>query len=339
MWPLGYFYDVNPGFQIAEWILNLVYAYDYLRASEREGGPTIFSTAERSTLDTWFYHAADYWSHDLNSGHDSALGTSRWNEPPTYNTAPLSSTEIYLHDGSQTYSAPAVSRYYNNRKAQLARMPSLAAVMLEQDGFTPPSANPGRSLAWLRKSGRLFTEEYLKFATSPAPSWWGDSDRWTTSLPQLGLLYGVAVIGSMLDIANAEARTGNNSIFEYSTRYGQHGSATTFDKNLRFVIEEFQKYVREEYNRYGSDNLSNNSDYYKLMIRTPDGNMRVKDAGIAHGIIYYDDPLMQSTLRRESGPNTWPSNPHEPAFGFEGDTGQLPASLFMFEGTGVNPYV
>ena len=340
-WPLEQLYDRPPSWQVCEWLFNHIHAYDYIRAYERETGQTVFSSAQRQQLLTWFYHAADYWQHDSNKSHDNLLGTGRWNDPPTYKTLTWGTTHIGFHNGSQTFTHPNVVRFFNNRKAHLFAFPAVAGVYLQTEGFTPPAgASPGLSLDMLRKQGRLWIEEDLKFATSAFPSYFGDSNRWTSSLPNLGWSYWTASVGRAHEIADIEARLGNPSIYKYGTTYGQVGSATTFAKTLKYVLQDFQKYVREEHNLFGSNDLSNNTFFYKITTRG--GNReRIRDVGLTLSSLWYQDDLIDSTLNRSaSGAPGFPVSAEGAGLGFgpEGANVELPGALFMFAGTGADPY-
>jgi hypothetical protein len=342
IWPLRFYIEQNPSFEIAEWLLNHLHAYDYLRAYELEVGNTLFTKAERATLLLWFYNGADYWHNDPYRSWNSLWGIARWDTPPTYATLDFNhgtGPTVYLHDGAQTYSQPSFSRHYNNRRAQLVRFPAAAGVLLAREGFSPPSgADPGRSVQFLRDQGRLFVEEYVKFSHSPAPSWWGDGNRWTEPNPHLGWAYAGAVIGALVQIADTEARVGNPAIYGFSTTYGQAGSQTATPKSLRTVIEDYQSYVREERALFGSNVLTNDTFYYRITTRAGVNRPRVRDACVAQATRWYDDPLMAATaLRQVAGSPSWPADP-EDAWAWEGSNFELPGVLFMFADTGTDPY-
>lgn len=335
VWPLNAFSDTDPTFGICEWLCNYVYAYDYLCAHEQDADVEVFTPAQHLSIQTWLYHAADLWQEPVNRNLTTLWGAGRHNDPPSYVDRSYG-TMVSGHNGSQLLTITDEASFYNNRRAQIATLPAIIAVLLEDRGFAPPSgANPGSSLAHLAATGRLFFEEALKFACSSPPTWWGDGNRWTAQIPNLGLAYGWAVLGKAIELADTFARKGDTSLYSFGTTYGQRGTQTSFPKTIRYQAEQFLAMTRNEIHIFGSNNLSNNGAGFRINMQN---NPRIRDIGGLRMANYYANTLMTDTvLRRASGAPAWPASPQDPQH-WEGSSFELPGACFMFADTGVNPY-
>ncbi len=148
--------------------------------------------------------------------------------------------------------------------------------------------------------------------------------------------YPMAYLGSMCTLADALARMGDRSLYDYSTSEGMAGTESTSDqppKSIRAVIKHLAGQVDGTIVKYGSgkdhvpDNIINttNTGGYG------DGN--ISDVFMAQSNIYYRDPYITSIYSR-TAPGT-PPRPQYTSSGFDqftGDWGTYPDVIFMFGG-------
>lgn len=317
-WCTGVLFDVNPGFIITEWLAKLLMAYDYL-------GPEAFSARERAQLDGWFLEAARFFQVDLDASL-SRLFADRGSSDQLSSSVlenPRCSGSYYL--GSTT--TCTLNRIYNNRRATIARFVGLVGVD-QQDEV-------------LKRSARLFTEEFLKYGVFPE-GFVADYLRGSPEKPMLGWAYGANSVSSVLTIADAFARAGDPSLYEYTTSVGAFGSEGG-QKSLLFAARSFGQHVDGTYLRYATDDPSHEGDSRYLIDGEAAGAGFLHDVAFAQANVYYQDSyLRQAYTRSGAGMNGYPSRivssgPHQI---WTGGGGIFPGVLFMYgqtEGT-VTPH-
>jgi hypothetical protein len=319
-WCPGILWDVNPSFMIANWLTKLLLAYDYL-------GPVAFTPEERDLMDRWFRDAARFFQSDLDAAlernfEDRSRGHSIH---PSLQQDPQCSRAHYL-DGPMSC---LIHKRYNNRHANNARFVGLVGLHLDN--------------ASLMHSGRSFVEEYLKFGVFPE-GFVSDFERWREDHPDLGWAYGAMTLGPVIVLADAFARAGDPSLYEYSTFVGAFGSEGG-PKDLLFAARSFGEHLDGQRLRFGTDDPARHGDPEYLI----DGNHEsigwygVHDVFFAIANVYYRDPYIEGSYTR-TGPDM-PGYPDQAADGpytiWNGEGGIFPGVLLMYgqmEGR-VWPYV
>jgi hypothetical protein len=309
-WCVGVLMDIPPSFQIAHWMTKLLLSYDYL-------GPSAFTVEERAKLNRWFVEGARFLQVDLDRaleknfearGVSDTLSASRLSSP--------NCTRVHYLDGPQSCS---LHRFYNNRRAAIARFIGLVGVH-QQD-------------ASLKRSARLFTEEYVKYGVFPQ-GFVSDFERWSSSNPDLGWAYGANTLAPVLVIADAFARAGDPSLYRFSTSVGAFGSEGG-PKGLLSAARSFGKHVDGSYRRYGTSDPAHrgNASYLIDSRNEATGWYGVHDISFALANVYYRDSYLRSTYTR-SGPGMggYPQRPagNGPHTVWAGEGGIFPGVLFMY---------
>ena len=317
--------DTSPHWNIGNWITRLLYAYDYIRPTLTEG--------DQTTLDTWFLNYATYAKSAIDYiiclegqyGGYAFPYAERYAENYSNPTdAGVGSSQKDVYDGGATRDN-WTEWHWNNRSAMIVRAFTLIGIM--QNNTT------------LIDAGKLFFKEWLRFSVFPdnTPSEFG---RWLDTNPCLGWSYASYIIGSMCTIADALGRTGDYSMFDYSTSAGYNGSAGG-TKSLHNVIVEFCKYVNHDNSRYIPGH-ANEANYLIDSIDDISGENRAEDTAVVMANLYYEDAYVKSIYTRAAtGAPDYPATPSTSwATGWSGECGTLPGILFMFgqnEGV-VDPY-
>ncbi len=304
-WCPGVLMDVNPGFIVTWWLTKLLLAYDYL-------GPEAFSAEEQALLDEWFLEAARFFQVDLDESLSRLFADRGRSErlSRSIRINPDCGGNYFL--GSRT--TCTLNRHYNNRRATTARFVGLVGVHQQDDS--------------LKESARQFVEEFLMYGVFPE-AFVADFLRGTPDKPMLGFAYGANTVAPVLTIADAFARSGDTSLYEYTTSVGAFGSEGGA-KNLLFAARSFGKHVDGTYRRYVRDS-SEDPDY--LIDGEWAGMGFLHDVAFAQANVYFqDDYLRQAYTRSGSGMDGYPSRvasngPHPV---WTGEGGIFPGVLFMY---------
>jgi hypothetical protein len=337
IWCFGTIFDNWPGYNTANALLRLLFAYDYM-------GRAAFTSGELDQLDRWFFDAADFWRRDMDNGINSIF-VDRWNGNYTRTAGCAGPTTPFLGGVSiQNY-----AKFYNNRRASLIRFATLAGVYLQRVGRNYTDGRYGTQ-AQLVQSGSMFVKEFIRFSVFPQ-GYVGDFERRTDALPDLGWGYSGNVIGAVVTIADAFARTGDLSLYQYNTALGECGTAGTINdggsrvgenRDLLFAIQSFMKYPTDLYDRY---HLSVTADN-RIDGRNPRNGSNwhgVHETSVIPANLYFRDNFVKQAYTRThansipygsnaiSGPPVW-----------MGDNGIFPGVLFMFgqmEDNAANPFL
>jgi hypothetical protein len=308
-WCNGVLWDVGPSFPISNWLTKLLFAYDYL-------GEDAFTNEERQIMDTWFIGAARFFQDDLDTAMEQTFLTRGDNGEldPSVLSEPFCDRVHYLSGPTSC----SLHRRYNNRHASLARFVSLVGLHQGDEG--------------LQESGRLFVEEFLRYGVFPE-GFISEFQRWTERNPELGWAYSAATIGSALTIAEAFARAGDTHLYEYATSEGALGSEGG-EKTLLFAAQSIGRHSDRTFERYGTDDVTNDGDPYYLIDGThsPAGWYGVHEIFFAPSSTYFQDEYLQGAyMRTNSGMSEYPDNPApgSPDI-WMGEGGIFPGVLFMY---------
>ena len=215
--------DANPVFATAEWLTRILYAYDYVRSTASSGNQT--------TIETWLSNAGNYMrlnsDVDIVSNFYNSSETNFFNG--TLNASGVTNSNTHWNSWDLYDGGPGVNQlaaWFNNRRGQMMGFYGQVGVMLNNTTMI------NWAKAWVR--------EALKYHIYPggAPN---ELYRSTDdNAPEAGWQYGSAVVGRMLDTADALARTGDYDLYNYSTTGGglSAGSpAKTIQSACRFFVD------------------------------------------------------------------------------------------------------
>jgi hypothetical protein len=301
-WCRGVIMDVNPGFELAQWLTALLFAYDYV-------GEGAFSTEDRQLLDSWFDAAATWQARDIDLALD-ALYVDR--DDGDYRPA---DADPAYRDALAYFGGPrigTIARHYNNRRAAQARFVALVGVHQEISGHI--------------SVGKRFGLEFLAFSMFPQGAS-GDSHRWKEDQPGLGWSYAANALGSVVTIADALARVGDRDLMDQVASCGLHGTEG-WGKTLLLALLDQHAYVGGTFERYATDDAAD----VGREDRRIDG-FGVHDVWTAQANRYYRQEALLAAYTRtgpgypgyaESPP---PNGPFSP---WTGEGGIYPGALLLF---------
>ena len=321
--------DADPGFVITEWLIRLLFAYDYTK--------TTFSTQERTRLDRWFLNAGIYFQQGL----DIYYGKRFENRLKNNYRLQAHSTIGEAHDPKDYmyYGSPTVGFFakgYNNRNGTIARFVGTVGVFLKNER--------------LIQCAKRWFFEWMRYGVFPT----GDVADLHRGLenpkePEKGLNYLFSVVQAMADLADVLARNGDNSLYEYQTSEGYFGTQTNGKdpKSLLLVVQNALHYLNGKNRHYATTNIQQASDSLFLIDgldpHLSNANRIVYDTWFSMANHYYQSKEIQANyLRKAPGTRPYPAwprgiGPNQP---WGGQAHIYPGMLFMFgqlEGI-VKPY-
>jgi hypothetical protein len=336
-------HDINPGFVLASWLTRLLFAYDYL-------GRAAFSAGELSTMDTWFWNAANYWRIDADN--DMA---GQFPNRMTDSDAGMAScqTESFCGGtaGAVTYTggpaAQAPGTWNNNRRGSLWRFVGLVAIYLQSHDFTPATSRTddgGATLTTLLTSAKVSVKELIRHTLHPDGSFYEFCRGEPGGIEDLGWHYTGSTLGQAITLADAFARTGDLALYTYNTAAGicsggnstagtinDGGSRVGQNRDLLFAIQAYQKYPSDLYARYVGTSVPDNRLDGRDP-RTPSWHS-INDTSMAPANVYYKDAFVRQVLTRTHANSiAYPASPptgsgQEP---WQGENSIFPGVLFMF---------
>lgn len=301
--------DGNPVFFIAAGMVRLLYAYDYIKE--------ILTESEKTVLNKWFLRAAIRYQEMTDNDLDK-LYTNR-------SQGVLSNTGKQLLTGADDrpyengpYNT-GVGRWYNNRRGDQIRFAFLVGIFLD---YQP-----------LIQAGEKYFREWLIYAVYPDGTQMEHHRGYQAD--EKGLHYAMISTEQMIDIADALARKGDNSLYEFNTMEG-YGPSKGGQKSLESVMINLCRYYDGSHRplRFWKGEIQ---DAQKM----PDNVQNRHDVWLAKGNLYYRNAYIEGTYMR-TNPGTKKYSGREHSDGaYSAATGhynQKPGSLFLYAETGAWPY-
>jgi hypothetical protein len=337
-WCIGPVWDTNPFFDLAHWLVKLVFAYDYIRSA--------VSAGNRTTLDTWFLNMGVYWESVLDQQTSSNFANSRQDQLTDFALSGGGTTASTTL-GTRTYCGGpfdnGLSGKYQNRMTSFANLVTQIGVMLNQAGVSTTTT------AHLITMGKRYFMEWMQFGIMadgmPLEFERGIED----GNKDQGWRYATGTAGAIGEMADAIARTGDTSLYAYSTSAGagSGGNSTAGGPKTLFLIhQQLARYINQTETgapRYAKDDTVNCS-VGNLLIDP--GSLSNRDTFLAMSNLYYQDISAANNIKSEymrtaaSAP-AYPASPEGGGYYvWGGDSGRFPGVLFMFgqnEGV-VDPY-
>jgi hypothetical protein len=313
--------DSNPAFGIAEWVSRLLVGYEYIKSS--------LTNAEREKLDAWFLGAGIYFQKSMDVNFNK-----RYTDRNNGNHS-LSTYTINCEKSNPAYSlyfggpkAGFLSQAYNNRRGNIVRLIGLVGI--------------SQNNAAMKKSAKLWFQEWLKFAVFPN----GDvadlhrgigPNAGYASTNEKGLNYAFSLTGSMIDLADAFARSGDPTLYNFTTAEGAFGTQGS-SKSLKGVIKNLIGFINKSKYKYATAN-SGNTGKVSFLMDGYDPSLPEKakeivyDSWFAMANVYYKDSgIKDAYMRNGSGFRPYPEYPrgigaNQP---WGGQTDLIPGVLFLF---------
>jgi hypothetical protein len=318
--------DEHPIFPIANWQTRLLYAYDYVRIAY----PELFTASQADMLDRWFAGSATWMQEAADSKLDELFLDRQAGDYRLTGIATNDWRRVTYYGGPE---ARTLQRRYNNRVAAAMRFVGLVGVAQDNTSLTT--------------SAQRFVTEFIRFSYFPQGTF-GEFERWTDTRPILGWKYAVLAVGSVITIADAMARDGDTSLYDFSTTDGALGTAgahiTGAPRSIATMVSDLMRYVDHSYRRYGTANAARASDSRYLIDSVDElyGDQSVHDTMLTMSNRFYRDPYVRDVYTRQAaGAPGYPQNPtHGQGDPEGGEWGTYPGALFMFGGmeSEVSPY-
>jgi hypothetical protein len=302
-------------------------------AGDQVHGQTL-PAGNRTSMETWLLKAATFFEALYHVGVSQVFLNRKTSTLP-YSLTTQGTTDCNLNYSVPYYGGPPVkglSLWTNNRRATYIPVYGLVGVQ--------------QNKAQLKAEAVRAFQEYVVYALfgNGTPT---EFYRWTNG-PTGGLNYSLTAWNLLVQVADAFARNGDTSLYDYTTSLGPCGTSGG-PKGLELALSEMAKYIDHTYVRYGTNQSANSSDarYIIDTINDLTGDAYVLDHVLAQSNLYYQSNYVKSIyMRTASGKSgyTVPGYPVNPSTGgynaWGGPWGNQSGLLFMFgqlEGI-VNPY-
>lgn len=308
----------------AAWLLRMVMCADFVKEQ--------FNAAELASFNAWVLNWAQSYESSIHFELSDSLFGNRYQRDYSNNlgwaaTSPDYNTYAYK-DGSgvKHNQIAAVHRRYNNRKAMVIQFTGIAGIWLNDPVLIDRS--------------KLFFEEWLKFSVFPDGSA-GEFERNSTSRSvQQGMNYNSTTIAAAICLADAMARQGDTSLYEFSTREGRYGTESESGegaKSLRLVVDTYFEMIEYKKDWYLEDGQL--TEPYRIDAVSDIGSMagtqwisEIYFAPIANRY-WKDQDIKKSYMRQASGSIAY-SSPLGSAGPYRGpwrsQQAVYPSLLFMF---------
>jgi hypothetical protein len=338
LWPKTYFRDINPLFQTMNWFNNYLYAYDYIDIADQLQGENTFSAQERKRIEQWLLAAAEFacqeqdWDVDRNfTNRSSSSADAAYTPAHKQAAAQRGGANLVTH---YTASGPGHTIYplmqtFNNRRMACYRYGALVGIKLGENHLV--------------ESAKRYVKDWIKYSVFPDGTM-GEMERWSGSIPDLGWAYCTDVIASAVTIADALARRGDHSLYDYKTSIGLYGTEGSRgeSKNLYKTLQMMSRIAAKQVTWYGTNNRANLSHHYLIDGETSNWKA-LHDVWLTMANLKYKDKAIQAMyMRKGQGLTPYWSRPvgqgKHPVW--TGDWGIFPGVLFMFGQMEdkVNPY-
>jgi hypothetical protein len=320
----GGVYD-NDAFQVVPWLMNLLFAYDYLKA----GGYTGFTAQQKTNIETWFHNAANFWITVTIGTVTYNVMSGAFNTTPDYTCTGGSGACPGVSFGITAYQGNTVLRFeefWTNRMSTPAALAAPVGVMLND--------------ATLMRYAKSYVQGALRFGTFSDGSS-ADQRRWADCGPPCpGSSWGHTMgwLNSLITVADTIARTGDTSLYTFQSPDGQFGSSGN-NLGLIDVMRHWARLANGTLRQYGTTDGSQLNSSTLLTWNNSNGDYYSDFLSMISNIYYQDSEVHQAMTR---GILSGVAGCRDPQYGcFGGGYGYYPDLPFMFgnmEGK-VSPYL
>lgn len=283
-WRYDRFSDAGYLFLANEWQLRLFNAFDLIKED--------YTVPQRNAIELWFKNWAYFTAREVNKIFNETFVNryaENWNFAPTAanNLASFGSpVERKTHDGG--YKVPRLAIFYNNRRATMINFAGQVGLYLNEP--------------FLINSMKVFFKETIRYSVFPN-GMLGDMYRGTLSTGNVAhetaISYCMSQIGIFIQMADACARKGDFSLYEYTTSAGFAGTAGG-PKNFYKVLKLYSDiYGKRQTFYFDKELLDGETPNWKSIL----------DNQLSRANIYYRDPVIKSTYMRTPPANPFPAVP------------------------------
>jgi gliding motility-associated-like protein len=327
-WPSTYYRDINPLFQTMNWFNNYLYAYDYLDIADGLSGETTFSQEERNRINSWLLAAAEF-AQQEQDWDVNRLFTNRSSSSADAAYTPLNKQSPAQRNGADllthyTASGPGHTIYglmqtFNNRRMACHRYAALVGIKVGRQTMV--------------ESAKRYVKDWIKYSVFTDGTM-GEMERWNSTIPDLGWAYCTDVVASAVTIADALARRGDHSLYDYNTSIGLYGTEGSGgqSKNLHKTLKMMYNIAAKRVQWYGTNDKQNCHSSYLIDGETASWKA-LHDVWLTMANLKYKDHEIKAMyMRQGAGMTPYWSNPTSQGkhLVWTGDWGIFPGLLFMF---------
>ena len=292
------------------WIRRLAVTYSWIKED--------MSAADKAKFEDWLLAAGRYIIKHSEWLVGYAFSNQQGDSPTCDKQSCPGPRAGIIYDGGPTHYQ--MNDLWNNRVSVCA---SAAGIVGLVTGDTS-----------LRDRGKNYFKGSLRHSVWPDGTY---VDIIRTSQPQTAWGYPMDYLGSMCVLADALARAGDNSLYEYSTRAGSPAGTESRSgqptKNIKLVTKHLARQVDGTIKKYGVGKPHTASNVINPYNTNGVGDGAISDLYMVQPNLYYKDDYIRSVYSR-SAPGTHP-RARNPANGWDywtGDWGVLPDVEFMWDG-------
>lgn len=297
LWPYDFYYDLNPLFVMADWVRDLAVAYDVCRAMG------VTTSAQRDTIEGWFYDLADLCEQALQGSLSGAFPNRKTNSY-TARASWVDDTvsEHWRRFDGQILHAPRITGWYNNRRSAQAGFVGIAGLLTSNTTLIAEYKRYMREMV-------MFGHSIQGESNGLIP----DTSRATDGFPQLGLAYATNGFGPTLMAMDALARQGDTELYDFSSSEGADiGSrGTNHLKSMEQVLDTYMKWVRRTWpahyassTRPHPESLTGDAFYRVHSRHTGNDREMINDAWWLLAANYYNRQDWSDTVLRVGHPQS-----------------------------------
>lgn len=217
-YPYEQFFDQNPLFVYAVWLMDYMVAYDICKA--------LGYTSSR--VEQWFQDLADLGTNENDASLVKVFKGRASNDYSTSNSDVTNDTADaeWRDDSGNLIYGPVILKYYNNRRSALAGQAAFAAAMF--------------GLTSIADSCYYYYREWCMFGHRVSDGVHGDWNRSDGSQT-----YSMNTLQNLLVGAEALARSGDTRIYDWQSSVGSPGTWGTAetDKSFEDVCNSYVKWI------------------------------------------------------------------------------------------------
>jgi hypothetical protein len=279
MWRTNQIGDINPGFEIAEWLGSFLISYDYVKSN--------FTSGQRTTIETWLFNSATYFKNLLNAQNTSYfLNRLGGNYAFTSHNSNENDVIDTTHDGG--YTIRRFSLHWNNRLESIGTYNINSGVFFNDESMID--------------SGVRYSKELITYAMYPN-GMTADMERASTD-KERGLSYFGGQVGNFANQISVLGRSGRYDLIDFQTNAGAYGTESpTVPKSIKLAFDALASmYCKDK--GWTKDGELLDGNFASL------GWYSVLDALMAPGNLYYRDEKIRKVMYRvQPGCNPYPTNP------------------------------
>jgi hypothetical protein len=314
-------YNFDGAFDPINWALRLTYAYDYLIA----GGYTGFTAQNKTDIVNWIRDAGVYYEAKTSLQITQNVMSGAQNNPPNYTCNQWACPGSAI--GTTHWQGFTVNNFHGtfSNRTGIGLGLATAAAILANDST-------------LLQKAKWWFQEQIQFGTFPDGTPF-EQFRWSdnTANPDVGSgsswTHDAWNWGVLISIADMIARTGDTSLYTYSTSNGQFGTAGG-PKSLDKIMLKKARMANGTIQQYGTTNGTLNSS--TLLNQNHEGG-HSEDWASMQANIFYKNGEIHTAMARVQTPNSGCGG----AGCFSNPAGTMVDNPFMFSNLDsgqINPY-